>query len=545
MHKDYKLTGGGIDKRGFGLFVVLLLAYCASVICFSRYTFNLDDIWMWLEIYRQHPIFNGYNPSSGRFFPLASMDLNIIAHFSQSPYIFFTFNALICFSIAILLWICFSVIIPLKRHWRIGIIFCLMLHPGFVTIMLGICYPERLQVLFLLIFMLSSLYFYKHTSLLSAILGLVSANIALYYKEPTFLIIGTFGLIMAIFQYKRGYKVIWYYVACALSAVLFLGLYIWLIMPNVEHTYAREIFLSPYESLLYTLKGIFNFILNDSPLLLLLPILLVYRAYRILLRKEVEHIFWDSLLLGGFLYVCAFIKLNLFESYYLIPVYFVSLGAMLYFLCTLQYIQKCIFKSLCMLCGVLICLNSLPSGIYQFVWLKVEGVKFHNALNFIANLARKEEKLVLYFYGNGRGEIYNAWYYIYFARYLEQLYNVHNFDVRTQSPNSPTLWEKERLWGYNANARLSIFNSDKITQPQSKDIIILHNSTAIEPREAYKALSERYKLIYMSKSLSLPYIALKPLLKICFAKSQTLQDATRGNANPLKLPLRDYIFEVP
>lgn len=507
---------------------------------------------MWLDIYHSKPIFNGYTPNTGRFFPLASMDLNLISQFTQNPYVFLTFNALLVLSIGILLWIFFAQILPSSPIWRILLIFSIMLHPGFITIMLGICYPERLQILFLLLFVIASWYFYHHKSTFSAIVGVISASIALYYKEPTFLIIATFGLIMLInaIKLKTGIKTYVYYTSCIVSAGIFLGLYVWLIMPNIEQAYRREIFLSTYEVLLYTLKGLFNFILNDSPLLLLLPSLLMYRIYQFLFKKDRGYIFWDSLLLGGFLYMCVFIKLNIFEVYYLIPIYFVSFGAMLYFLFQRNYKEKIFFKVLCILCICIFCINTLPSGIYSFISFKSEGVKFHQTLSFVASIAKQKletnQNITLYFEGNGRGEIYNTYYWSYFAQYLEQVYNVHNFDIKTKNDNSPTLWKKAKLWKHDKNSHLSIYSNDKITSPQSGNLIILNNTTQINANTAYiEKLQDSYRLIYTSEAFSVPYIGLKPLLKVIFSQSQTLRDATHGNQNLFRYPLRDYIFEVP
>lgn len=135
---------------------------------------------------------------------------------------------------------------------RVVLLLCIFLHPGFITIMLGICYPERLQVLFLSLFVLSSIRFYQNTNIPSAIIGFISANLALYYKEPTFLMIGSVGLLMLIdsLKHKKGTKAYAYYGALLASALLFLVLYTLLIMPNIEKTYARGIFLSAHEELL-------------------------------------------------------------------------------------------------------------------------------------------------------------------------------------------------------------------------------------------------------------------------------------------------------
>lgn len=92
------------------LYGVLLGFYCLGMVVYSRYTFNLDDIWMWLNIYEGKAIFNGYNPESGRFFPLASLDLNLLMYFTSNPYVYFVFNAILVGYFGVLLWRILSII---------------------------------------------------------------------------------------------------------------------------------------------------------------------------------------------------------------------------------------------------------------------------------------------------------------------------------------------------------------------------------------------------------------------------------------------------
>lgn len=518
------------------------------MICYSRYTFNHDDIWMWLDIYESQPIFNGYRPSDGRFFPLASLDLNLIAIFSHNPYVFFTFNALIVFSAGILLWSILDLILEEKFYTlRVLLLLCILLHPGFVTIMLGICFPERLQVFFLALFVVSSIKYYRHNSTSSAIIGLISANVALYYKEPTFLIIGSFALLMLLDSIKHKRNSCWYYAALLFSVFVFLILYFTLIIPHIEKAYTRWTFLSVYEEMLHIFKGLFSFIITDSFLLLLLPALLLYRIFSFVFKKDRKHIFWDSLLLGGFLYLCAFIKLHLFDTYYLIPIYFITLGAMLYFLFSLNLIRHTIFKGILILCALLMCINTIPMGIYTYISLKTEGVKFHESLAFVAEKAKEKANanqiLTLYFDGNGRGdENYATWYWGYFACYLNILYETSHFDIKTKDENPPTLWRKMHR---QCSPKLSIYDDDNVTTPQSGDLIILNSSTKINANSSYiDNLAQKYHLIYTSSAFSIPYIGLKPLLKTIFKQSRTIQDASRHDQNILNLPLRDYIFEA-
>ena len=107
--------------------------------------------------------------------------------------------------------------------------------------MLGICYPERMQIIFLLVFVLASLRFYQVAKCRYAWLGFISANLALYYKEPTFLMIGCFGFVGLCIAYVRGLGRIacGYYAFLVASASVYLGIYLVAIYPKITKIYQR------------------------------------------------------------------------------------------------------------------------------------------------------------------------------------------------------------------------------------------------------------------------------------------------------------------
>ncbi|MCI6218343.1 MAG: hypothetical protein MR629_07425 [Helicobacter sp.] len=82
----------GIYQKAF---LGILISIMGGGIYFNAaHPLQIDDVWMFFNILNNELIFNGYNPSVGRFFPLASLDLNILMQFSSSPKLFFFFNAL-------------------------------------------------------------------------------------------------------------------------------------------------------------------------------------------------------------------------------------------------------------------------------------------------------------------------------------------------------------------------------------------------------------------------------------------------------------------
>ena len=523
-----KRGGGGKElessptyKRGFFLYFSIIFVYCVVRVIFARYTFNLDDIWMWLDIYHLRPIFNGYSPESGRFFPLASLDLNLLMLISTNPYLFFVCNAIVVLLLGFVVWVILQMVLGSSALWvRIVVLLFILLHPGFVTTMVGICYPERLQMLFLGLFVLFSLRFCAKPTILRAIVGFASANIAIYYKEPTFLMIACFGIFGFFVGAYRHYArwILAYYVSLIISAVVYVCIYLVAIYPKITSIYSRNTFDNAQEEWLAMLKGLFNLASNDVLLFVLLPSLVLYRIYRIVYKKSPIMLPYDALMMCGLLYLGAFLKLKLFENYYLMPIYIISFSAVVHFLFMQQYMKLLFFKLVSIACVVVFVINTAPLGINTFAFLKSEGVKLHSALSFIAKEAKAQPSLRLYFDGNGEDrKKYATWYWGYFDTYLKELYDTHNVSI--------------------------LFDESKLA---SGDYIMLNASTNKMVDSTYLGqMGQRYELVYKSSAFGLPYIGLKPMMKMLFGHNAIIKQSLYDNANIFRLPIHDYIYKVP
>lgn len=63
--------------------------------------------------------------------------------------------------------------------------------------------PERMEFVFLSIFLMCYAYVLKHKQAIFALIcGIISANIALYYKETAFAMIGAFAFVMLVCGYR-------------------------------------------------------------------------------------------------------------------------------------------------------------------------------------------------------------------------------------------------------------------------------------------------------------------------------------------------------
>ena len=534
--------------------------FCACIVMYSRYTFNLDDIWNWLNIFNKEPILDGYRPSIGRFNPLYDVDINFFMQFVANPYFYFALNAIEVFIIAFLVrkMIKYSSVSivgggnNLLALFAIGVLF---LNPGFVTVMVGICYPERLEILFLCGFLVASYRFYESYKLKYAIIGVICANMALYLKEPVFLIIGSFGalhLIISLAKRQKIQKIFWlYHLVLVISACVFIGIYLFHILPQIDSAYDRldSLSLTQTQRLLLTLKGYGNFVINDSWVMILMAFVGFMRVIELIKAKSfaILHPFWDSALVGAILYVLAFLKLGIFETYYLLPSYFVGFGSVIYIVCSWQIHKKLYLmtKVLIALCACIWLLSALPQAITQFVWLKTTGTTFHDTLEFMSSYVNKQDKRVrIYFDGIGQNRVtYNTWYVEYFIRYLEELYKSTNFDVLNKEI------QDDKNIPLNPESRYLFKSLIHQIPPQKGDIIILTNATNKNANISYiDSMKEHYKLIYQTHRFGIPYFGLKPFIKYLMCKQNEqnclLSNDSTLSQNLFKLPINNYVFLV-
>lgn len=181
-----------------------LYLYCVGMVAYSRYTFNLDDIWMWLEIYYMVCLFLMAGIHELEDFPFCFAGFKYIGAMDKKSIRIFHFQCVYCAMRGLLLWQISRLICGEAYKWlRVFALGLILFHPGFATIMLGICYPERMQILFLLLFVWASMKFAATDKSRYAWIGFISATIALYYKEPTFLFIGFFGVFGVVVHYIR------------------------------------------------------------------------------------------------------------------------------------------------------------------------------------------------------------------------------------------------------------------------------------------------------------------------------------------------------
>ncbi|WP_156528213.1 MULTISPECIES: hypothetical protein [unclassified Helicobacter] len=131
---------------------------------------------------------------------------------------------------------------------------------------------------------------------------------------------------------------------------------------------------------------------------------------------------------------------------------------------------------------------------------------------------------------------------------MNEIYNAGNFDVKKLAPNAPAINYAKLDSAYNLNA-------DAL---KSGDIIILSNASANHIDEEYiNQMKQKYRLIYKTERIGLPYISIKSLAKEFIYRranlekkdsdtdTKSLKDALFFvDKNYFRLPINNYVFLV-
>ena len=153
---------------------------------------NLDDSCNWLYRLKNQP-FSHFHTQGGRYAPLNGLSQQIISFLSFSPIYFFLYNYITgCISIIILLKIIRNFA---NDYWYIPLLMIFL--PGFSETYFSFFAGEPTLILFwciLLLYLYNIFVINIYASKTSFFIILIAANIALYHKEPGFIILIVFSL---------------------------------------------------------------------------------------------------------------------------------------------------------------------------------------------------------------------------------------------------------------------------------------------------------------------------------------------------------------
>jgi len=459
-------------------------------------------------------------PEIGRFYPMFGQELRLVQWFSSKVIGVYVFYSIQFLATA---WLLASLVQKTGAGARVSYLLCgtFFLLPGSTNVWVGGAATERNIVFLLAIFFLCFMAYQetKHWSLL--ITGLVSANLALYYKETVCVLVGSFALVHLLLIWKTDdRRVKLFDITLALSALIFLVIYALVVIPHRgSYLYGDSDGFSAWG----LARVVYNYLFNDPLIVLLLFPFAILRICNIVFRHHAAHPVFDSMLVAGAAYLLAFLKLGMYATNYMLPAYVCALPAVAYVVLSENLIGQVAWKRVIAAVVVLIVTSGVPLGLHILALQKYGPVNTVLTWNKLADEIKRRP-------AGGRPSIFLDGVYreltlhppeftydrdAYFnfgmamtRRGLDPL----QFNLKSDlPPKYPYLFPKSG----NAAYPYSVFSSSETWKPEKGDFWVIIPSSTRHITPDYLALLQKdYELLYQTESLlAIPDLSLKTMIK--------------------------------
>lgn len=328
--KDEKRTEiiSGIFIGLVSLWVIWLIMYKAEWILGDDHQFLITT-----AVNKNFPFLISH---TGRFWPLGLFHYNILVVFSHllawkeiSASAHFALNVIMYIASIVFLYFLFRDIEPSenKKHPYIHgffIFFIPFFSVAFIMIYMQCVFSETLITPLLSVFMFCYYRALKTNKMKYYITALLVAVYSTYCKEPVFGLFAIIAFTNFLFGHKRQTKrVMVFNIILLVNAVLFVALYYNLSYRNASEFYhAGRVEQTALQSIVL--------IFAHTKFLFFIVFLFIFRFFSVVVKKDRDHLYYDSLLFAGIGYIAAFIFLHLQHRYYFFPAVILSLPSFVY-----------------------------------------------------------------------------------------------------------------------------------------------------------------------------------------------------------------------
>lgn len=555
-----------VHRVPMALFLVLFVSYLLLILADPH--LGPSDEFAFLATLQSGKPFPFYNThflyydsfSLGRFSPLAGQEYNLVSFFSNTPFAYFLWNAveLLLFTV-----IFFRILRLLNVSFTSGrwILILLLVTPGFTLTFTKLLYIEKtVLVLFSAVILACIEVSRCNWRLAYFIVGLVCANVAMYYKETAFIAIGAFGATCLVFTWKKGG---WWLravnTALVISAVIYVLAYLILVLPHHGKTLYTPGWIAG--SGLVFAKNFANYALFTDPIivLILLPLTL-YRAWRIFFRGQRPELWPDAMLAAGTAYAIAFFILDMYSPYYLLPAYIFGVPPLLYFYMRKEPSQRFWLVLLPPVVFVLI-VNSFPLGVHYLTYNKYVHRNFTQTIAFLARdipKSRANHRVAIFLDGVDQGT--GLWAYYTYGEYLKFAgLPIRAFDFKSDmvTPNgAPAFFGKRSPFDtdteidsvdpnhvyVNRNFPFSVFQPGPPSKPLPGDYLVVSpQSVRNIDKRFLETLSKEYDLVFHTESpFAVPRVTLKTAVKYVLMQGLQMRSNVGFITNDNLLNWPDY-----
>ena len=245
--------------------IILFMVVYAAVILYSPALFPLDDheFLRTIQVGKNLPFY--VIPDIGRFHPLTAQEYNLLSRIDTSPALYFAFNA---FQFVAIGWAFIRLMSDGGAHTSSSVpwLFVLFsLSPGFVSAWFRFQVSERGALFFFVLFLVCYRGIQRTPNAWWFVSAVAAANLALYYKEPGFLMLATFAILRLASQWRGQPRITagldsWLLVSCFIFVVAYIALI---------HVHKRDLDYADFHTRAFG-ETLLAYVIND-PLLVLEP----------------------------------------------------------------------------------------------------------------------------------------------------------------------------------------------------------------------------------------------------------------------------------
>lgn len=477
-------------------------------------------------------------PDIGRYYPLDAQELNVLTFlFSPSPKVFYVFNALCLILVAILLvktfYIFFSPYFKNVKSVSYIAVLIILVSPAFLTSWLRLFVPERMEFVFLSIFLYSYAVLYTRSTrkyLFYSCVCVCSSLIALFYKETAFILIGAFAFFHIVFRHLSGERIFKIDVLLLLNCLIWIACYIFFVIlqKNTQGVYGD----SPYNRLFVFLKDFVIYSLNDPLATAGVFSCLVFRILMVGTRQIKINPLYDSMLIASGFFVLSYIYLGISNVHYLLPAYIFVIPCIFI---TLKTMWNLFSKILVCVTTIVFLLNCIPLSLYSYMNYRFGSQNFQNMLFYLQKYQGNKN---VYLEGVNRasgGEVYVS-----LSEWVN-FYKIKNFDLLSDIPI-----DRVDLWKEDPKSIYTAFRNSDISKKKKGDLVVLLSYNGLNVTySSIQEMKKKYKLLFVADAgWNTPLFGLRPLAKWVGIWLTKGRDDFSFNHNIFGLPIYVYVFEV-
>lgn len=254
----------------------------------------------------------------GRYWPLGLWDYNLLVFIpgGSSPFGHYLYNSVtLLLSFAVMGRLLSKIVVDRLRsfYFMAFSLFTLSLNWTFLQIHMDVIFSERMMILLFSVFALFYLKAVETQKKSHYFIAALSACYLTYCKEPVFGALIVISLTNLFFGYKKMPKnELIFYCFLIVNSLIYAIQWFFLefLVANKFYNVIFSARIPLWESILKTS--------NNMPVLYIIFLASLIRAYKIIVKQDKESLHFDGLLFGALSYSVAFVVINMFHLYYFI-----------------------------------------------------------------------------------------------------------------------------------------------------------------------------------------------------------------------------------